>query len=139
MSRLMSCCRVVHRRLILGVAILSWHLSGGMASQAAAQRWGGWYVTGQHGAMRYRGRSLRAFDLKQRLFRYPCSYTVHTNLFTRLTPEVKAYVIQQIVNRVSGLIEQVDSGVSGVYQREDLMATLEMLSEFFPDLAQTAP
>lgn len=36
------------------------------------------------------GRSLRVFDLKTRLFRYPLSYMIYSNAFAALTPDIKA-------------------------------------------------
>jgi hypothetical protein len=36
-----------------------------------------------------KGRSLRTFDLKTRLFRYPLSYMVYTTAFDALKPEIK--------------------------------------------------
>src|SRR3954467_8183417 len=36
-----------------------------------------------------KGRSLRAFDLKTKLFRYPLSYMVYSNAFAALAPEIR--------------------------------------------------
>ncbi|HMH65320.1 MAG TPA: hypothetical protein VK515_07025, partial [Rhizomicrobium sp.] len=36
-----------------------------------------------------RGRSLRSFDLKTRLFRYPLSYMVYSSAFEALKPEIR--------------------------------------------------
>ncbi len=38
------------------------------------------------------GRSLRQFDLKTRLFRYPCSHLIYSRAFDDLPAEVRAVV-----------------------------------------------
>lgn len=42
------------------------------------------------------GRSLRQFDLKSRLFRYPCSYLIYSEAFDGLPPEMRQYVWQRL-------------------------------------------
>jgi hypothetical protein len=42
------------------------------------------------------GRSLRAFDLKTRLFRYPLSYMIYSNAFAGLTPQARAFVWRRL-------------------------------------------
>ena len=39
-----------------------------------------------------KGRSLRDFDLQTRMFKYPCSYVIHTPAFTALPEELKSSV-----------------------------------------------
>jgi hypothetical protein len=36
-----------------------------------------------------KGRSLRSFELKHRLFRYPLSYMVYSNAFAALKPQIR--------------------------------------------------
>ena len=43
-----------------------------------------------------KGRSLRDFDLKTRLFRYPCSYLIYSRAFDSLPKEVKEYIYQRL-------------------------------------------
>jgi hypothetical protein len=43
-----------------------------------------------------RGRTLREFDLSQRLFRYPCSYLVYSPTFTLLPDELRRAILQRI-------------------------------------------
>jgi hypothetical protein len=43
-----------------------------------------------------KGRSLRAFDLKTRLFRYPLSYMVYSTAFDALDPGVKTKLYQRL-------------------------------------------
>ncbi|GAB4136326.1 MAG: hypothetical protein Tsb009_03280 [Planctomycetaceae bacterium] len=49
-----------------------------------------------------RGRSLRDFDLKTRLFRYPCSYLIYSESFEKLPAECKAVVYRRLWEVLSG-------------------------------------
>jgi len=42
------------------------------------------------------GRSLRDFDLQQRLFKYPCSYLIYSAAFDGLPPAMKDYVWKRL-------------------------------------------
>jgi hypothetical protein len=42
------------------------------------------------------GRSLREFDLKTRMFRYPCSYLIQTPAFDELPAELKSSIGQRM-------------------------------------------
>jgi hypothetical protein len=48
------------------------------------------------------GRSLRDFDLRRRLFRYPCSYMIYSPAFEGLTAEVKAAVYRRMWTVLAG-------------------------------------
>jgi hypothetical protein len=43
-----------------------------------------------------KGRSLRVFDLKTRLFRYPLSYMVYSSAFDTLKPDIKAKLYRRL-------------------------------------------
>ena len=43
-----------------------------------------------------KGRSLRDFDLKTRMFRYPCSYLIYSPAFEALPSEVKTYLYRRM-------------------------------------------
>lgn len=49
-----------------------------------------------------RGRTLREFDLHNRLFKYPCSYLVHSDSFAALHPELRRRVISQMLDVLHG-------------------------------------
>ncbi|MGI9475012.1 MAG: hypothetical protein ACR2NZ_26000 [Rubripirellula sp.] len=49
-----------------------------------------------------RGRSLRDFDLETRLFRYPCSYLIHSDAFDALPSLVRDRVLQRLMAILSG-------------------------------------
>ncbi|MCC2668901.1 MAG: hypothetical protein K0Q72_1372, partial [Armatimonadetes bacterium] len=47
-------------------------------------------------------RSLRQFDLKDRLFRFPCSYLVYSEAFDALPAEARAYVFRRLEEVLGG-------------------------------------
>lgn len=49
-----------------------------------------------------KGRSLREFDLRRRLFRYPCSYMIYTPAFDRLPQRAKDAVYTRLWEVLSG-------------------------------------
>lgn len=49
-----------------------------------------------------KGRSLREFDLKTRLFRYPVSYLIYSDQFDQLPAEAKSYVYHRLYQVLSG-------------------------------------
>lgn len=49
-----------------------------------------------------RGRSLRQFDLTTRLFKYPCSYLIHSRAFDDLPAEVRAVIWKRVDEVLTG-------------------------------------
>jgi hypothetical protein len=43
-----------------------------------------------------KGRSLRAFNLKSRLFEYPCSYMIYSHAFATLEPELRSHIYRRL-------------------------------------------
>jgi hypothetical protein len=76
----------------------------------------------KRGPFDHEGRSLRQFDLKKRLFRYPCSYLIYSDSFEALPALVKQYVYRR-------MIEVLGSS-------PDRKAILEILKETKPDFAR---
>jgi len=56
----------------------------------------------QRGPRDARGRSLREFDLRTRLFRYRLSFMIYSELFDRLPPAVRQSVYQRLFDVLSG-------------------------------------
>ena len=80
-----------------------------------------------------RGRSLREFDLQQRLFRYPCSYLIYSSAFDGLEPELRKAIYNDLRNVLNG--ESRDPAFDHL-SAEDRQAILEILRETksdFPD------
>ena len=49
-----------------------------------------------------KGRSLRDFDLKTRLFRYPLSYMIYGNLFDGMPPQIQERVYRRLYDILTG-------------------------------------
>ena len=72
------------------------------------------------------GRSLRDFDLKTRLFKYPVSYLIYTDAFDALPEPAKSYVYQRLFEILNG----TDTGDEFVhFKTADRRAVLEILRE----------
>lgn len=56
----------------------------------------------ERGPFDSQGRSLRQFDLKRRLFRFPCSFMIHSNAFQSLSEPVRTYVYQRMKGVITG-------------------------------------
>ena len=79
----------------------------------------------------HQGRSLRQFDLEQRLMRYPCSYMIYSEAFDALPLGVK--------ESIYGRMWQILSGRDGAdkYRRmspADRQAVVEILRDTKPGL-----
>ena len=55
-----------------------------------------------HGLRDQKGRSLRAFDLRTRLFRYPCSYMIYSDAFDQLPPVARDAIYRRLWQILSG-------------------------------------
>ncbi len=54
------------------------------------------------GARDQKGRSLKDLDLKQRLFKYPCSYLIYSDAFDALPESMLDYIYSRMVEILSG-------------------------------------
>jgi hypothetical protein len=76
------------------------------------------------------GRSLRDFDLKRRLFKYPCSYLIGSRAFAGLPEEMRDYVW----DRVRSILHDPTIEVAGAdLSADDRQAILEILRDTMPD------
>jgi hypothetical protein len=78
------------------------------------------------------GRSLRDFDLKTRLFRYPLSYMIYSAAFDSLPEAVKDRVAKRLGEILMGKDE---SKTFARLSSEDRKAILEIVRETKPGLA----
>jgi hypothetical protein len=76
------------------------------------------------------GRSLRQFDLKRRLMRYPCSYLIYSEAFDALPTEAKTYLYGRLREI---LIGQDQSKEYARLSAADRQAILEILRDTKPD------
>ena len=75
-----------------------------------------------------RGRSLRDFDLKTRLFRYPLSYMIYSELFDSLPEVAKIAVYQHLYDALTGKVQ------GGHLSAEDCRAIIEIVGDTKPNL-----
>jgi hypothetical protein len=74
-----------------------------------------------------RGRSLRDFDLKTRLFRYPLSYMIYSDLFDALPEVAKQAVYRRLYDALTGSAE-------GRLSPDERRAIVEIVRETKPGL-----
>jgi hypothetical protein len=78
-----------------------------------------------------RGRSLRDFDLQKRMFRYPCSYLIHSQAFRELPEEMRIAVRIRLQAVLTG---QDQSPKFAHLTADDRQAIREILKETEPRL-----
>lgn len=72
------------------------------------------------------GRSLRDFDLHDRIFRYPCSYLIYSSAFDAIPDPARTYVYRRLLEILSGQDKSQDfANLSG----QDKQAILTILLE----------
>jgi len=76
-----------------------------------------------------KGRSLRDFDLRTRLFKYPCSYLIYSEAFDELPGPLKETVYKRLFDVLSG-----NDKDSEAIQPQTRLAILEILRETKPGL-----
>ncbi len=83
----------------------------------------------QQGIQDSRGRSLRQFDLQTRLFKYPCSFLIHSTSYAGLPVEVREYVENQLALILTGRDESAEFDFLG---DQDRKAIREILCDTLP-------
>jgi len=78
-----------------------------------------------------KGRSLRDFDLRNRIFRYPCSYLIYSASFDALPEPAKGYVYHRLFQVLTG--EDRDDDFAKI-SSEDRRAIFEILLATKPGL-----
>lgn len=89
----------------------------------------------QAGPRDKKGRSLRDFDLHNRLFKYPCSYLIYSRAFDELPPPMKSYV----AGRLKDILEDGGGDSFSHLSADDRQAILEILRDTKPDLWDLQP
>jgi hypothetical protein len=80
-----------------------------------------------------KGRSLRDFDLNNRIFKFPCSYLIYSDSFDALPEPAKGYVYRRLLEVLSGRDQSTD--FDGLLA-QDRRAILEILLATKPSLPQ---
>ena len=79
------------------------------------------------------GRSLRDFDLRARLFKYPCSYLIYSEAFDDIPEPAKGYIYRRLLEVLTGREKSPDfAKLSG----EDRRSILEILLATKPGLPE---
>jgi hypothetical protein len=78
-------------------------------------------------------RSLRDFDLKRRIFKYPCSYLIYSEAFDAIPDAGREYVLQRLWDVLTG--KETDAKFSHL-SKADRRAILEILRETKPNLPE---
>ncbi len=78
------------------------------------------------------GRSLRQFDLSQRLFRYPCSYTIYSPAFDGLPKRLHEAIYQQLWEELSGPADASRYGMDAK-QRQAVLEILRATKTGLPE------
>ena len=77
-----------------------------------------------------KGRSLRDLDLQTRLFKYPCSFLIHSDAFAQMMPVMKERLLRRLFAILNGTETHPDFAKIPV---EDRRAILEILRETMPE------
>jgi hypothetical protein len=72
------------------------------------------------------GRSLRDFDLRTRIFKYPCSYLIYSDAFDAIPEPAKSYIYRRLFEVLSGREQGPEYAA---LSKEDRRAILEILVE----------
>lgn len=77
------------------------------------------------------GRSLREFDLKKRVFRYPCSYLIYSEAFDAIPEQARQYLVRRLLQVLHGEDQSPDFAS---LSQADRRASLEILWDTKPGL-----
>lgn len=79
------------------------------------------------------GRSLRDFDLKTRIFKYPCSYLIYSEAFDAIPGPAKEYIYRRLLEVLTGRDQSPDFASLST---EDRRAILQILVATKPALPE---
>jgi hypothetical protein len=86
-----------------------------------------------------RGRSLREFDLKTRLFKYPLSYLIYSDGFKGLPEYAKQYVYQRLAEILRGQDESPVFAELSATDRQSILEILTATDAAFAKVAAVTP
>lgn len=78
-------------------------------------------------------RSLRDFDLHDRIFRYPCSYLIYSTAFDALPEPGKTYLYHRLFQVLSGQDQSEDFAHLTPADRQAILAILRATKRGLPD------
>jgi hypothetical protein len=95
-----------------------------------------WFATqGPHDA---NGRTLREFDLRTRLFKYPLSYVIYSDAFNALPSYVKSQVYQRLHDVLSGTDHSAVYSKLTADQRKSILDILTATKSDFASATRVA-
>jgi len=80
-----------------------------------------------------RGRSLRDFDLRTRIFRYPCSYLIYSEAFDAIPAPAKDYIYRRMFEILSGREQAPDFAVLSDKDRRSILEILVATKPGLPE------
>jgi len=80
-----------------------------------------------------RKRSLRDFDLRDRIFRYPCSYLIYSAAFDAIPEPAKDYIYHRLLQVLTGEDQSPDFGHLTPRDRQAILAILLETKAGLPD------
>ena len=83
------------------------------------------------------GRSLRDFDLKHRLFRYPCSYVIYTTAFDSLPKPALDYLYRKLWLVLTGQAQEKEFAALTASDRKAILEILRETKQNLPDYFQS--
>ena len=87
----------------------------------------------QRGPRDKQGRSLRDFDLRKRMFRYPLSYMIYSEIFDNMEPSVQQRVYQRIYEILSGKDTSAKYARLSAGDRSSILAILRDTKSNLPE------
>ena len=88
----------------------------------------------QRGPHDSQGRSLREFNMKTRMFMYPCSYLIYSPAFDALSEALRSHIVSQLRDVLEGRDDSPKYGHLTSAMRRDI---LEILCETKPEFEST--
>src|SRR5262249_9358553 len=80
-----------------------------------------------------RGRSLRDFDLKTRMFKYPCSYLIYSEAFDALPEPANDYVYHRLLQVLLGHDQNPQFALLSANDRQAVLEILLATKPGLPD------
>jgi hypothetical protein len=77
-----------------------------------------------HGPRDSKKRSLRDFDLHDRIFRYPCSYLIYSSAFDAIPDPAKGYIYHRLLQVLSGQDQSPDFANLSTQDRQAILSIL---------------
>lgn len=80
-----------------------------------------------------RGRSLRDFDLRKRIFKYPCSYLIYSEAFDAIPGPAKEYIYRRLFEILSGREQSNDFASLSTADRRAILEILVATKSGLPE------